>query len=96
MICAVYKSSKKAETYLYVNNRDDFSQVPQPLMDLFGVPQFVTLLPIVKLTKLAGAELDKVKADLAEQGFYLQLPPPNENLLKQHRREMGLDENPIK
>jgi uncharacterized protein YcgL (UPF0745 family) len=28
-----------------------------------------------------------VKQALAEQGYYLQLPPPPENLLKQHLGE---------
>ncbi|QIZ78845.1 YcgL domain-containing protein [Ferrimonas lipolytica] len=96
MICAVYKSSKKAETYLYVNKRDDFSSVPQPLMDIFGVPKFVMLLPMIKLTKLANVDLNKLKSELDEKGFFLQLPPPEEDLLKQHRKDNGLDANPIK
>ncbi|SHG81292.1 YcgL domain-containing protein [Ferrimonas marina] len=91
MICSVYKSSKKADTYLYINKRDDFSQVPEALMTLFGTPQFVMLLPIVKLQQLAGADLDKVKQSLVDPGYYLQIPPPTENLLKQHRSELGLD-----
>jgi len=29
-----------------------------------------------------------VKQNLDEQGFYLQLPPPQENLLDQHKAQM--------
>lgn len=90
MICAIYKSPKKADTYLYLPKRDDFSGVPQALLDTFGQPQFVMLLPLQKLSKLATADLDKVKAALVEPGFYLQLPPPQEDLLKQHRQQLGL------
>ncbi len=34
--------------------------------------------------KLVNADLEKVKQALSEQGYYLQLPPPSENLLKKH------------
>jgi len=44
MLCSVYKSSKKLQTYLYVNNRDDFSDVPDALMKMFGKPVMVTVL----------------------------------------------------
>lgn len=91
MICAVYKSTKKSETYLFVLKRDDFSSVPQPLMDIFGVPKFVMLLPLEKRDKLGGADLAKVKQQLNDVGYYLQLPPPEQDLLKQHRIDNGLD-----
>ncbi|GAA4899145.1 YcgL domain-containing protein [Ferrimonas pelagia] len=91
MICAVYKSSKKADTYLFVTRRDDFSKVPETLMAIFGVPQFVMIVPLSKLSKLGQSDLPKVEAALTEQGFFLQLPPPPENLLKQHRAHLGLD-----
>ncbi|TKB54258.1 YcgL domain-containing protein [Ferrimonas aestuarii] len=85
MICAIYKSKRKAETYLYVNKRNDFSEVPEALMETFGQPEFVMLLPLSKLSQLGSANIDKVKADLSEKGFYLQLPPPPEDLLKSHK-----------
>ncbi len=91
MICAVYKSTRKADTYLYVNRRDDFSAVPESLMAIFGAPKFVMLLPLAKLTQLGQSDLAKVKAELADKGYYLQLPPPTEDLLKQHRAQLGYD-----
>jgi uncharacterized protein YcgL (UPF0745 family) len=74
MLCAVYKSRKKDSTYLYVKQRDDFSAVPQALLDTFG-----------KREHLALADIDRVKQQLQQQGFYLQLPPPPEDLLAQHK-----------
>ena len=32
----VYKSLKKADTYLYLAARDDFSRLPEPLRDAVG------------------------------------------------------------
>ena len=88
MLCVIYKSPKKAQTYLFVKSRDDFSSVPEALMKMFGTPTLVTLTNLATKTKLAFADLDKVKTDLNDQGYYLQLPPPPENLLKQHKIQM--------
>jgi uncharacterized protein YcgL (UPF0745 family) len=88
MLCAIYKSAKKEQTYLFVKTRDDFSAVPEPLMLTFGTPTLVTLTNLATKEKLAFADLAKVKANLNEQGYYLQLPPPKEDLLKQHKADM--------
>lgn len=92
MLCAIYKSAKKEQTYLFVKTRDDFSSVPEPLMLTFGTPSLVTLINLATKKKLAFADLDKVKANLNSQGYYLQLPPPKEDLLKQHKADMAEQE----
>jgi len=92
MLCAIYKSAKKEQTYLFVKTRDDFSSVPEALMLTFGTPMLVTLINLATKEKLAFADLAKVKTHLNEQGYYLQLPPPKEDLLKQHKTEMGIEE----
>ena len=91
MNCAVYKSLKKDATYLYVERRDDFSRVPSPLLDIFGRPQFVMLLPLKVDKQLAFVDAEQLRQALQTQGYLLQLPPPEENLLKQHRQQLGLD-----
>ena len=88
MLCAIYKSARKAQTYLFVNKRDDFSAVPEALMKMFGTPNLVTLINLATKEKLAMADLEKVKENLNEQGYYLQLPPPQEDLLKEHKVAM--------
>ena len=88
MLCAIYKSAKKEHTYLFVKKRDDFSAVPEPLMLTFGTPTLVTLTNLATKKKLAFADLEKVKISLNGQGYYLQLPPPPEDLLKEHKAEM--------
>mgnify|MGYP003388475343 CR=1 FL=1 len=88
MLCAIYKSPKKAQMYLFVKTRDDFTSVPEALMATFGTPTLVTLINLATKEKLAFADLEKVKKELNEKGFYLQLPPPLEDLLKMHKIEM--------
>ncbi|ESP93454.1 MULTISPECIES: YcgL domain-containing protein [Pseudoalteromonas] len=89
MLSAVYKSSKKADTYLFIEKRDDFSKVPEPLMTTFGTPLFVMLVDLAKREKLGVADLSLVKEQLTEQGFYLQIPPPEENLLDEFKKRNG-------
>ncbi len=91
MICAVYKSSRKIDTYLFVEKRDVFDAVPEALMQMFGTPKLVMMVPLSKRTELAMADIEKVKSELADKGFYLQIPPPEENLLSQLRKENGAD-----
>lgn len=88
MLCVIYKSLKKEHTYLFVKTRDDFSAVPEGLMSTFGRPNLVTIINLATKDKLGFADLEKVKASLVEQGFYLQLPPPKEDLLKEHKATM--------
>ncbi|WP_226570600.1 YcgL domain-containing protein [Mangrovibacter yixingensis] len=85
MFCVIYRSSKRDQTYLYVEKKDDFSRVPEALMAGFGKPIMTMLLPLNGDKKLANANIDTVREALETQGYYLQIPPPVEDLLKQHR-----------
>jgi len=89
MLSAIYKSKRKADTYLFVEKRDDFTKVPEALLDTFGKPVFVMLINISKRETLAGADINKVKESLVEQGYFLQIPPPVKNLLEAFRNENG-------
>jgi len=91
MLTAVYKSKKKADTFLFIEKRDDFSKVPEPLMAMFGQPQYVMIINLAKRTQLGVADLDILKQSLSDQGYYLQIPPPEENLLSQLRKQNGAD-----
>lgn len=88
MLCAIYRSAKKDSTYLYVKKRNDFSDVPDSLLEIFGAPTLVTVINLAGKEKLALADIEKVKANLIEKGFYLQLPPPTENLLDEHKAQL--------
>lgn len=88
MLCVIYKSPKKAQTYLFIKQRDKFEDVPEALMAMFGTPTLVTIINLDNKDKLALADINKVKENLNSQGYYLQLPPPQEDLLKEHKEQM--------
>lgn len=89
MFCAIYRSNKSDQAYLYVEKKDDFSRVPEELLQRFGKPILTMLLPLNGQKKLAHADLDIVKQALVDRGYYLQMPPPVENLLKGHLAAQG-------
>jgi len=86
MLCAVYKSIRKPQTYLFIAKRDDFSPVPDALLTQFGPPQLVSLLNIKEQTKLALADAANVLLSITKDGYYLQLPPPPKNYLTEHKK----------
>lgn len=81
MQCFIYKSLKKAELYLYLDKKDDFSAIPQALFDSFGQLTFVMELQLTPERKLARECADKVIASLKAKGFFVQMPPCTVNLL---------------
>ncbi|MDN5370044.1 MAG: uncharacterized protein PWP74_1352 [Shewanella sp.] len=91
MICAVYKSRRKADTYLFIRQKDKFDDIPSALLAVFGPPQLVMLLPLDKRQHLGLADIAKVKAELEQNGYYLQLPPPPVNLLQELLAQRGVD-----
>ncbi len=78
VLCDVYKSRRKDETYLYVTRKDALSRVPEALLETFGKPELAMTLMLSPDKKLARADTEKVLQALEEQGFYLQMPPPRE------------------
>lgn len=75
MICFIYRSSKKSEMYLYTLIKDDFTAIPEQLMNVFGKPEFSMMVNLKQRTKLARADIEKVREQLNEDGYYLQMPP---------------------
>ncbi|MBK7300840.1 MAG: YcgL domain-containing protein [Agitococcus sp.] len=80
-ICSIYKSSKKDEMYIYVRKSDALSRVPSALLAMFGAPKLFGTLLITSDKKLARAEAQQVLGDIAEKGFYLQMPPVREDYM---------------
>ncbi len=50
MLCSIYKSTKKDGAYLYIAKKDDFTPVPDALMEMFGRPQFVMVVNLAGRT----------------------------------------------
>ena len=82
--CAVYKSEKKSDYYLYLRRdeglEDDFSCLPETLSKLLGRLEFVMELELSEARKLAQADVKEVIETLQNRGFYLQTPPKHEKV----------------
>lgn len=70
----VYKSQRKADTYVYLAKRDDFDCLPPAVRAQMGALAFVLDVALTPERKLAQADADVVRANLAERGFHLQMP----------------------
>ena len=85
MQCFIYKSLKKEELYLYLQKKDDFSEIPEPLFNSLGRIEFVMELEITPDRKLAREDANNVLSSLQDKGFFVQMPPtiiPNALVLK--------------
>lgn len=78
MQCAIYKSRKKQDTYLYLAARDDFSHVPESLLKLIGQTVHVMDLELSPERKLAQEDTAEVLRNLRERGWHLQMPRQDE------------------
>jgi len=76
--CVIYKGSRKAETYLFIEREDEFQRVPEALLGMLGELTKVMQLELSAERQLAQADVQQVMQLLDEQGFYLQLPPEND------------------
>ena len=68
MKCYVYKSAKKLDSYIYIDQKDDFTKIPEQLMLLFGTPEFTLEFDLTEDRKLALAEAKQVMQSINEQG----------------------------
>ncbi len=93
LICSVYESRRRPQTYLYVIKQEALQRVPQALLDLMGPqPRHVMDLPLRSERQLARVDAAHLRQVLLEQGYYLQMPPaddPEVAQLKQRQREVG-------
>ncbi len=86
VLCQIYASPRKEEMYLFVEKTRGLADVPEALLTRFGEPREVMTLVLEPGRKLARADASEVLERIAEQGFYLQMPPTAEELL---RRDKG-------
>lgn len=75
----VYKSKRKADMYLYVIKAKGLTDVPSALLDLFGEPEVVLDFLLTPDRKLARVQAERVLTEIERQGFYLQMPPQDED-----------------
>lgn len=74
MLCYIYRSAKKLDTYLYLPTKEKLNALPEGLDKLLGRLDFVMQLDLNKIQRLENADIEVVKKRLLEDEFYLQLP----------------------
>ena len=75
MLAYVYKSQKRADTYVFLADRDDFARLPESLRTQLGALTFVMELELTPDRKLARETAAEVMQNLGARGFHLQFPP---------------------
>ena len=70
----VYKSRKKADTYVYLAARDDFARLPEPLCSQLGSLEFVLDINLSPQRRLSREDPAVVAENLASRGFHVQFP----------------------
>ena len=83
MNCFVYRSNQQAGMYLYLIEKDNFSNVPESLLKMLGNVTFSFEFNLGKNRKLVRAEAQEVIRIMDENGYFLQMPPPKSSLLGQ-------------
>jgi uncharacterized protein YcgL (UPF0745 family) len=73
MLCHIYRSSRKLDTYLYLADKDDFSIVPAELLRVFGDPEFSFSFDLTQERELVREDSVEVLDNLENQGYHLQL-----------------------
>lgn len=81
-ICSIYRSSKREGMYLYVDKSEDLARVPADLLKRFGKPEQAMTLLLHPQRELARVDVNAVLAAIAEQGFFLQLPPKPDEIMR--------------
>jgi uncharacterized protein YcgL (UPF0745 family) len=71
----VYKSQRRADTYVYLAERDGFSRLPEPLRTQLGPLAFVLDVELTPDRTLAREDPAAVRENLVARGFHLQFPP---------------------
>jgi len=71
----IYKGSRRAETYLYVPEENDFERVPEQLLEAMGPLELVMELEIHEKRRLARVDVKDVIKSVSRVGYFLQLPP---------------------
>lgn len=78
MAVTVYASRSRQDTYLYVPTEMDLAGVPEALLQHLQPLRSALELEMTQTTRLAQADAGAVLAQLQSEGFYLQLPPPQD------------------
>jgi len=85
---SVFKSSRKADTYVFVRRGQDWDELPEGLRGIFGAPIHSMDLLLTPDRKLARTTGQQVLEAIKEKDFYLQMPEEQEGYVVEFRRTL--------
>ena len=94
-ICSIYRSPRKHEMYLYVLRAEALTRVPEPLLSAFGAPVHAFDMVLTPERTLAREDITKVLENLDNQGYHLQMPPPEEDYIQHLPEELLRRNDPV-
>ena len=78
MKCEVYRSNRKAGTYLFVADAEDLGNLPDDLKARLEPLEWVMAIDLAERDPLAATRPATVIDSIESRGFFLQLPPGEE------------------
>jgi hypothetical protein len=81
LITNVYRSKRKEGMYLYIEKSAGLENLPAALLKQFGTPEHAMVLVLTPDKKLANADIRKVIKAVQTEGFYLQMPSKNDQMM---------------
>lgn len=84
---SVFRSSKKADTYLYVRRGQIWDDLPESLRGIFGAPVHAMDLVMTPDRKLARTDGKQVLDAISDKDFYLQMPEENDSYVVDFRKK---------
>lgn len=95
VLCSIYRSPRKQGMYLYVPREKGITELPEPLLTLFGKPEHAMDMVLTEQRKLAREDIHKVLENLKTQGFHLQMPPQQEDWIVHLPDELLTRNDPV-
>ena len=78
MKCEVYRSNRKAGTYLFVADAEDLGNLPDDLKARLEPLEWVMAIDLAERDTLDATRPATVIDSIESRGFFLQLPPGEE------------------
>lgn len=85
---SVFRSGKKADTYLYVRRNQVWDDLPEGLRSIFGTPHHAMDLLLTPDRKLARTTGQEVLSAIEEKDFYLQMPEEQADYIVEFKQKL--------